>query len=250
MSSLRQAEIFSPVILGAGLVAGGGVVTMVGSDVVLWDWRLVSATSLAIGLLVLAFAGFREIRLASKREETRRKEEEAAKATAYLDKVAEQRERERQEALEAEIREEKRRLDERIPCEGPSCTTGWWEGRTKHIAAKRDMWDLDGKAVSIECFRGSMRRDPIPGEDKRAFPPQSFAKEQATLDAKDKQNRARSKYILVIGLGGSEEKFRTDMQDPSRSDEDRLRSKEALDGLLKAKADSGDFDVKAESLKS
>jgi len=52
------------------------------------------------------------------------------------------------------------------------------------------------------------------------------------------------KYLFIVGLGGSEEKFRADMQDPSRSNEDRLRSKEALDGLLKAKAESGDFDFK------
>ena len=50
---------------------------MVGADIVLWDWRLICTTSLAVILLILAWAGFREIRVAPKRENKKRAVEEA-----------------------------------------------------------------------------------------------------------------------------------------------------------------------------
>lgn len=259
MSASRSEQGKALAVAGLSFVSAAGIELAIKASE-WWVAMIFVAIGLAfvlVGLFVSRREGEKERREEESKREKERKDDADLRARERRDD-AELRARERQEeyelrhqdrleALESEIRQEKRSLDERMSCEGPSCTTGLAEGRTRHIAAKRDMWDLDGKAVSIECFRSSKRRDPIPGEDKRAFPPRSFAEEQAAIDAKDKQDRARMKYLLIVGLGGSEEQFRADMQDPSRSDEDRLRSKEALEGLLKAKAESGDFDLKESS---
>jgi uncharacterized membrane protein len=147
-----------------------------------------------VALVVVYVVHWRRTLIKRKKEDDAKEERKAKEAQEI-----------RQAALEAEIREEKRRLDERIRCEGPSCTTGWWEGRTSHTAAKRDMWDLDGKAVSKECFRSAMGRSPIPGKDKLAFPPRSFAAEAEAEALLARQKMARNRYQMLEALEGSED---------------------------------------------
>jgi hypothetical protein len=224
------------------LVAGFGAWTVHRYQLQFWQGLTIFLSS--VSLLVVAYLVHWRINSRAMAKRQTKEDTQLAKVNEELAWREKQHEREReiarQETLEAEIREEKRRLGERIACECPSCTMGQLETRTKHIAAKRDMWDLDGKAVSREGFQGAKEREPIPGEDKRAFPPQSFAKEQAVVDAKDKRDRAKRKYELLLGLGMTEEGQRAKMQNPALQEHERIEASRALEAFLLAKADSGE----------
>lgn len=159
--------------------------------------------------------------------------EEQAKARV----LAEQRSRERQEVLEAEIRQEKRTLDECISCEGPLCTTGALEWRNNHKVAKREMWDWDGKPVHRDCFNHARKRFPVPGIDRLAFPPRSFAKEAAAKAETERRECEERKRRTIAAFNDPDahiEHLRENLINPATREEDPM-VRRALDEALKAR---------------
>lgn len=179
-------------------------------------WQLIVAMALAAILYVTVYQWrcwkWRKLR-------DQRQSDERVRALAKAAAEEAQGAAAHQEALDAEIRQEKRALDECISCEGPLCTTGALEWRSRHKAAKREMWDLDGKPVHRDCFNRAKGHFPVPGVDRLAFPPRSFAKEAAAEAAAKMREYEENKSKLIEALKSQDPEVlemerRNDLEDP------------------------------------